>query len=290
MNERFPYVLNVIADNAGNLGEELRRLGQPMWLSAGHAFDIPFTEGPREVLAQARSVAKDSPADINVVATARRRKKLLVADMDSTIIACECLDEIAEMAGFGARVAAITERAMRGENTFEPALRERVALLKGLPVSILESVYAERVRLNPGARALVGTMRAHGAHTILVSGGFTYFTRRVAADAGFHAEYANRLIDEGGMLSGRVAEPVLGRDAKLRVLEESVVGRHIEFIDVLAVGDGANDLAMIERAGLGVAYHAKPVVAKAAHASIAHGDLKALLYLQGFRDDEISDA
>jgi phosphoserine phosphatase len=154
----------------------------------------------------------------------------------------------------------------------------------------LERVYAERVRLNPGARALVGTMRAHGAHTILVSGGFTYFTRRVAADAGFHAEYANRLIDEGGMLSGRVAEPVLGRDAKLRVLEDSVVGRHIEFIDVLAVGDGANDLAMIERAGLGVAYHGKPVVAKAAHASIAHGDLKALLYLQGFRDDEISDA
>lgn len=290
MNERFPYVLNVIADHAGDLAEELRQLGEPAWLSSGYAFDIPFADGPREVLVHARSLAKNRAADINVVASERRRKKLLVADMDSTIIACECLDEIADMAGFGSRVAAITDRAMRGEIAFEPALRERVALLKGMPVSVLERVYAERVRLEPGARTLVSTMRAHGAYTILVSGGFTYFTQRVAADAGFHAEQANALLDDGVHLTGDVAAPVLGRDAKLRALQDAVAAQSLDFSDALAVGDGANDLGMIERAGLGVSYHAKPIVAAAAHASIVHSNLKALLYLQGFRDDELCNA
>jgi phosphoserine phosphatase len=287
--ERFPHVLNVIAENAYALAEELQSLGAPIWLSPGYAFDIPIADAPQDLLLQARAAAKQD-ADINIVATANRRKKLLVADMDSTIIACECLDEIAGVAGFGARVAAITERAMRGEIEFEPALRERVALLKGLPIAVLERVYSERIRLNPGAKALVRTMRAHGGHAVLVSGGFSYFTQRVAAAAGFDAEQANTLLDDGSSLTGHVAEPILGRDAKRAALEDAVARYTIDFSDTLAVGDGANDLDMIMRAGLGVAYHAKPVVAAAADASILHGDLKALLYLQGYRDEDISDS
>ncbi len=289
MFRRYPHVLNVIAGNAGDLAKELRWLGAPIWLCDGYAFDIPFAEEPRATLDRARATA-DRMADINVVGSERRRKKLLVADMDSTIIGCECLDEIADMAGFGPRVAAITERAMRGEIAFELALRERVALLNGLPVAILERVYAERIRLNPGAVALVATMRAHGARTILVSGGFTYFTERVAASAGFDSQQANVLLDDGSQLTGEVAEPVQGRDAKLKALEIAVAEQSIDFADALAVGDGANDLDMIRRAGLGVAYHAKPIVAAAAQASIAHGDLKSLLYLQGYRDGEICEA
>jgi phosphoserine phosphatase len=284
--ERFSHVLNVIAENAAVLAEDLRWLGEPAWLSEGRAFDIPFTEEPTAVLARARAAAINVSADINVVRSDRRRKTLLVADMDSTIIGCECLDEIADMIGIGPHVAAITERAMRGEIAFEPALRERVALLKGFPAALLDKVYAERVRLNPGAKTLVATMRAHGAHTLLVSGGFHFFASRVAGEAGFDSEQANVLLDDGIHLTGEVAEPVLGREAKLAALEEAVAQRGIDFVDTLAVGDGANDLAMIGRAGLGVAYHAKPVVATAAHASIAHGDLTALLYLQGYRDEE----
>ena len=290
MVERFAHVLNVIAKGAAELAAELRGIGHAVWLSQGYAFDVPFTGEPRDVLALARAAAKDAAADINVVPADRRRKKLLVADMDSTIIGCECLDEIAAMAGFGPRVAAITERAMRGEIAFEPALRERVALMKGLPVAMLERVYAERVRLSPGANAVVATMRAHGAHCTLVSGGFTYFTRRVAMAAGFDAEFANTLLDDGATLTGLVAEPILGRDAKTRTLEEAVAKYAIDFSDSLAVGDGANDLGMIERAGLGVAYHAKPVVANAARATIAYGDLKGLLYLQGYSEEEIREA
>jgi phosphoserine phosphatase len=285
--ERISHVLNVIAENARELAEEFRVLGTPLWLSDGYAFDIPLTEDPAGVLTRARAAVEGMPADINIVATERRRKKLLIADMDSTIIACECLDEIAAVAGFGDRVAPITERAMRGEIAFEPALRERVALLKGLPVSLLDRVYAERVHLNAGAKTLVATMRTHGAYTMLVSSGFTYFTRRVAADVGFDADRANILLDDGCAFTGMVAEPVLGRDAKVDVLTAAVAQRGIDFDDTLAVGDGANDLGMIERAGLGVAWHAKPVVAAAARACIAHGDLKALLYLQGYRDEEI---
>jgi phosphoserine phosphatase len=231
--------------------------------------------------------AGDAPVDINAVQTAGRRKKLLVADMDSTIIGCECLDEIADFVGVKAHVSAITERAMRGEIAFEPALRERVALLKGLPVHRLARVYAERVRLNPGARALVQTMKAHGARTCLVSGGFTFFTERVAADAGFDDHQANVLLDDGAALLGQVQEPILGREAKLAALEIEVQRLGISEQDALCVGDGANDLAMIERAGLGVAYHAKPMVAAAAGARIDHSDLTALLYLQGYGDAEI---
>ena len=281
------FVLNVIAEDAAKLADEMRGLGEASWLAKGHAFDIAVTGDGAAALVQARKIASARAVDINLVATKHRRKKLLVADMDSTIIGCECLDELADMAGLKPQVSAITERAMRGEIEFAPALRERVALLTGLPLSALQRVYDERVRLNPGAKALVATMRAHGAKTLLVSGGFAFFTRRVAAAAGFDSEQANVLLDDGETLLGAVAEPILGREAKLAALEEAARAAGLDFADALAVGDGANDLAMIGRAGLGVAYHAKPVVAAAASASIAHGDLTALLYLQGYREDEI---
>lgn len=281
------YVLNVIAEDARFLSGGLSRLGAPVWLS-DTAFDIEIADNGRAALAEARAIAKDARADINLVRTRGRRKKLLVADMDSTIIGCECLDELADMAGLKPKVAAITERAMRGELAFEPALRERVALLKGLPLEALARVYAERVRLNAGARILLATMRRHGAYTILVSGGFAYFTSRVAQDAGFDENRGNRLIDDGRALTGEVGEPVLGREAKLSTLETAAVQRGLSCADAVAVGDGANDLDMIKRAGLGVAYHAKPVVAAAAEASIAHGDLSSLLYLQGYREAEFA--
>ena len=281
------FVLNVIAEDAAELADEMRALGEASWLAGGRAFDIAVAGNGTAALTQARAIAGTRAADVNLVATVRRRKKLLVADMDSTIIGCECLDELADMAGLKPQVAAITERAMRGEIEFAPALRERVSLLQGLPLSALQRVYDERVRLNPGAQTLLATMRAHGAKTLLVSGGFTFFTQRVAALAGFEAEQANVLLDDGATLLGAVAEPILGREAKLAALEEATRESGLDFADTLAVGDGANDLGMIGRAGLGVAYHAKPVVAAAAAASIAHGDLTALLYLQGYREDEI---
>ena len=280
-------VLNVIAEDAASLANDLRELGDADWLAQGHAFDIPFPDAPEEMLARARALVGTRPADINLVAMAQRRKSLLIADMDSTIISCECLDELADMAGLKPQVAAVTERAMKGEIEFAPALRARVALLKGLPLAALEKVWRERVRLNPGAGALVATMRAHGAKTLLVSGGFTFFTQRVAGAAGFESEQANVLLDDGSALLGTVAEPILGREAKLEALERATRSAGLHYAETLAVGDGANDLAMIRRAGLGVAYHAKPIVAAAAGAGIAHGDLTALLYLQGYRSDEI---
>jgi phosphoserine phosphatase len=267
----------------------LRHLGEIVWLSEGRAFDIGLNGDPKAALSGTHASAI-SNADINVIPVEHRRKKLLIADMDSTIIACECLDELADMAGLKADIAAITERAMRGELEFESALRERVGLLKGLSIAALERTYSERVRLNPGARTLVATMKAHGARTVLVSGGFSYFTQRVAADAGFDDHQGNVLLEDGVALTGQVREPILGREAKFAALELETTRLGIDFADTLAVGDGANDLDMIRRAGLGVAYHAKPVVAEAAGARIAHGDLRALLYLQGYRDEEIVDA
>jgi len=288
LSETVTHVLNVIAEDARTLAQEIGPAGEITWLSAGYAFDVALTDDPAEALA--RAGATGAKADINLVATAQRRKRLLVADMDSTIIGCECLDELADIAGIKPQVSAITERAMRGEIAFAPALRERVALLKGLPLAALDRVWRERVHLNPGAKALVATMRRHGARTLLVSGGFTYFTTRVADAAGFDAQQANRLCDDGACLLGEVDEPILGREAKLQALVDATGEAGLDFAQTLAVGDGANDLAMIERAGLGVAWHAKPVVAAAAGASITHGDLKALLYLQGYRDDEIFEA
>ena len=283
-------MLNVIAQDAEDLASRLRAIGEPVWLSQGRAFDVPFEGDPRTVLDEARDAAGGAAADINVVAADGRRKMLLVSDMESTIIDCECLDELAKIAGIGPKIAAITERAMRGEIEFAGALRERVGLLKGLPLTALERVWRERVHLIAGAKELVATMKAHGARTVLVSGGFTYFTSRVAQAVGFDEHQSNVLNDDGTVLSGTVGEPILGREAKLEALERSLARLGLQASQALAVGDGANDLAMIQRAGLGVAYHAKPVVAAGAGASIAQNDLKALLYLQGYTDSEIVSA
>ncbi|MGH7017245.1 MAG: phosphoserine phosphatase SerB [Caulobacteraceae bacterium] len=211
-----------------------------------------------------------------------RRKRLLLADMDSTIIGCECLDELADFAGLRAEISAVTARAMAGEIAFEAALTERVAKLAGLELMALEAAFAERVRLNPGARTLAATMAAHGARCVLVSGGFDFFTSKVAEAAGFHAHRANRLLDDGARLTGEVAQPILGAEAKLAALIEEARAMGISLGETAAVGDGANDLAMIRAAGLGVAYHGKPVLAEAADAAILHTDLASLLYFQGY--------
>jgi phosphoserine phosphatase len=283
----LPYVLNIIGASPYAVRMPLPATSHEVWLSPGRALDIYFDHDPKEVLARARHHFAGQPVDVNVMKRAGRRKKLLIADMDSTIITCECLDELADMAGLKAEVSAITERAMRGELDFAAALRERVGMLEGLELAALEQVYVERIRLSGGAKELLATMRKSGAYTLLVSGGFTYFTSRVAKDAGFHADQANSLLHDGAALTGLVGDPILGREAKLAALEAAAAELGISAEEALAVGDGANDLAMIQRAGLGVAYRAKPIVAEAAGARVSHGDLTALLYLQGYSDDEI---
>ena len=245
------FVLNVIGKGAEPGIFSGLDNGPAKILSPGHAFDLPVV-GIAALIA-ARDIASDLPLDINLVKTEKRRKTLLIADMDSTIINVECLDELADMAGLKPQIAAITERAMRGELVFEAALKERVGMLKGLALSALEKTYAERVRLNPGAKSLLATMRAHGAHSVLVSGGFGFFTSRVAALAGFHENFGNSLIDDGTALTGGVGMPILGREAKVETMQRTVQKLGIAAGDVLAVGDGANDLGMIKLAGLGVA-------------------------------------
>ncbi len=232
----------------------------------------------------------DLPVDWCLQPEAGRKKRLLIADMDSTIINVECLDELADFAGKKAEISAITERAMRGELEFEGALRERVGMLKGLKASALQACYDARVQLNPGAAVAVKTMAAHGAYCMLVSGGFTFFTDRVSAAAGFHSHRANSFIMDGETLAGAVGEPILGKQAKLAALLEETSALGLTAFDALAVGDGANDLAMIEAAGLGVAYRAKPVVAAQADARVDHSDLTALLYFQGYRESEFAGA
>lgn len=250
------------------------------------AFELPLLADPSAASEVVRGAAGSLRVDWCVQPAAGRRKRLLVADMDSTIINVECLDELADFAGKKAEIAAITERAMQGELEFEGALRERVGMLKGLSAAALQQAYDERVRLNPGARTLVRTMAANGARCVLVSGGFTFFTRRVAEAAGFHADRANTLGEADGALTGLVGEPILGREAKLAALKEEAAALGVPLDAALAVGDGANDLAMIQAAGLGVAYRAKPIVAEQADAAVNHADLTALLYFQGYRSDE----
>jgi phosphoserine phosphatase len=259
------------------------------WLDSGVAADLFFGGDPSALpLARPRlsSTLAGEPIDAIVQRAAGRRKKLLLADMDSTLIGQECIDELAARVGIGARVAAITERAMRGEIAFEPALRERVGLLAGLPETVIAEVLENSITLTPGGRVLVQTMRAAGAHAAIVSGGFTQFTGAIAALLGFHEHRANQLIVENGLLVGQVGEPILGRDAKLATLRDLRARLGLALHETLAVGDGANDLAMLGEAGLGVAYHAKPAVAAAAHARIDHSDLTALLYAQGFARSE----
>ncbi|WP_028161800.1 phosphoserine phosphatase SerB [Bradyrhizobium elkanii] len=262
--------------------------GAAEWLFDEVAIDIPFdgSEDIKAIEARLQEARGDLPIDIVVQPRAFRRKKLFLADMDSTMIGQECVDELADFAGMKEHVSKITERAMRGEIAFEPALRERVALLKDLPVSVVDEVLKKRITPTPGGRELVMTMRANGAWTCLISGGFTLFTSAIAAKIGFQENRANELIAQGGKLVGEVKEPIVGRAAKLATLIELREAFDLDAIDTLAVGDGANDLGMIEAAGLGVAYHAKPAVAAAAAARIDYGDLTALLYAQGYRRDE----
>lgn len=258
------------------------------WLAEGVACDffLPSGADSGETDATLRAALASEPVDIVVQDESARRKKILIADMDSTMIDQECIDELADEVGLKDHVAAITARAMRGEIAFEPALRERVALLKDLDLGVIDRIVAGRITLASGARALVQTMRAHGGYTALVSGGFDVFTGRIAEKLGFHENRANRLIDRDGRLAGEVAEPILGRAAKAQALTEISARLGLTPADAIAVGDGANDLDMIMLAGTGVALHAKPSVAAQAKVRIDHADLTALLYLQGFRREE----
>ena len=255
--------------------------GAAQWLAPDLAAEFPLEQPPGnqwEVWAELQSRG----IDLAVQPAAGRQKAMLIADMDSTMIVQECIDELADMAGVGAHVAEITERAMNGELEFEGALRERVALLRGLEAGIIDRVIAERITFTPGAATLLATMRANGAYAVLVSGGFTAFTGHVAGALGFDEHHANTLLTADGALSGEVAEPILGRAAKLEALRRISAARGISAAQVMAVGDGANDLAMLEVAGAGVAFHAKPSVAARCALRINHGDLTALLYLQGY--------
>ena len=258
------------------------------WLADGIACDIPLASGISHEEAEntLRASLDGAPVDVVVQEQDTRRKKILIADMDSTMIQQECIDELAEEAGLREHVAAITARAMNGEIEFEPALRERVALLKGLPLSVIDKVISTRISLMPGGVELVRTMRKHGAYTALVSGGFTSFTRRVAEMIGFNEDRANTLLHDGAHLSGTVSDPILGREAKVEKLVEIADRLGLTPQDAIAVGDGANDLGMIQLAGTGVALHAKPAVAAQAKVRIDHGDLTALLYIQGYRKSD----
>ncbi|MEM7768121.1 MAG: phosphoserine phosphatase SerB [Pseudomonadota bacterium] len=270
-------------------GMSLRELG-------GHAeefaaeVELPPSAPPVDVMRDALREAAGTGADMALVPAANRRKRLLICDMDSTIIAQECLDELADFAGLKAQVSAITERAMRGELDFEAALTTRVAMLEGLSLDALDACYTARIRLNPGAATLVATMKAKGAHTWLVSGGFTFFTERVASTAGFETHRGNTLLDDGERLTGAVGQPILGREAKLDALKSATGEAGLIPADALALGDGANDLAMICAAGLGIAYRAKPIVAADADAAINVCSLTAALFYQGIPAEEFVTA
>lgn len=254
----------------------------PHWLDEHQAADIAANGIDADQAQEAVRRALDGPRDVIAQPEAGRRKRLLIADMDSTIITSETLDEIAAFAGLKERIADITARSMNGEIDFATALRERVAMLKGLGLDALERTWAA-TQYTDGAATLVATMRAQGAFCALVSGGFTYFTGRVREKLGFDLDQANTLHDDGAVLTGTVAEPILDRDAKLATLSRLCAERGIPLADALTVGDGANDLAMLRAAGLGVAFRAKPVVAREARARVDHGDLTALLFAQGYR-------
>lgn len=268
--------------------EELRAAwggGAVRWLSLDEAAEFALAQMPGDLWARWEALQAQA-VDLVVQRAEGRRKRLLLADMDSTMIRQECIDELAVVAGVGERVAEITRRAMNGELDFEGALVERVGLLRGLPVGVIDEVLRDRITHMPGGFELVATMKAHGARAVLVSGGFTAFTARVAAALGFDENRANVLLEEGGRLTGEVARPILGREAKVRALEEVTAAMGITEADVIAVGDGANDLGMLGRAGTGVALHAKPVVAAQCDVRVNHADLAALLFIQGYGRDE----
>ncbi|MFC3713130.1 phosphoserine phosphatase SerB [Sphingoaurantiacus capsulatus] len=256
------------------------QLGMTGWIDRDKACDVQF-RGAEVAAARAAVDALGLPIDIFVQPRATREKQMIIADMDSTMITVECIDELADYAGIKPQIAAVTEAAMRGELDFAEALDARVALLKGLAATAIDRCHEERVRLMPGARTLVQTMRARGSHSVLVSGGFTAFADRVGAAIGFAKVIANELLIDGEALAGTVAKPIVDSDTKLKTLRAEASVHGIPIDATLAVGDGANDIPMIEAAGLGVAYHAKPKTEAAAAAAVRQGDLTALLYAQG---------
>ena len=255
----------------------------PRWLCPEHALEVAHFPAVGDVVA----ALAQAPIDINIIPAENRRKRLLVADMDSTMIEQECIDELGAAAGLKDQISAITAKAMRGELDFAAALKERVGLLAGLDAGLIGTLLATRITLMPGGPALIATMKAHGAYTALVSGGFQQFTSAIAAKLGFHCNEANDLCIENGKLTGAVREPILGADAKRAALRRLALARGLTAADAIAVGDGANDIPMLLEAGLGVALHAKPHVKAAARISIDHGDLTALLYLQAYQWQEI---
>ncbi len=293
----MPHVLTLIAAPGGldpallppiraaleNLGASP---GTPVWLAEREAVDLPYDDVPPEqAVAATRATLGAAPVDAIAQPSEGRRKRLLVADMDSTIVTSETLDELAAYAGLKEEIAAITRRSMNGELDFAQALRARVGMLKGLSVEALEATWT-RTEMMPGAAELIATMRKHGAYCCLASGGFTFFTGRVAERLGFDRHVSNILLQADGKLTGLVEEPVFGRESKLETLKALAAERGLSLAETLAVGDGANDLDMLGAAGLGVAYHAKPIVAAAARARVDHNDLRALLYAQGYRKQE----
>lgn len=286
---------NPVLDNetvSGVLGHLGQGAAETQWLAEGVACDtaiaIDNADEAVQVQERARAFMSDLPIDANVLALDGRRKKLLIADMDSTIIEQECIDELGIVAGAGEEIQEVTRRAMRGELDFIEALRGRVALMKGLPASAIADVIENRISFVGGGRALVQTMKANGAYCALISGGFSHFTSHVAGVCGFDTHQANELIIEDGVLTGRVAKPELGGAAKVEALNKLAGEHNIAVSEAVAVGDGANDLGMLGLAGMGVALHAKPAVREAARTVIDHGDLTALLYLQGYAKAEFS--
>ncbi|NTF42401.1 phosphoserine phosphatase SerB [Rhizobium rhizogenes] len=283
-NPSNPVLVPAIAERAA----EAAKASGLYWLADGIACDIVLRDDADLQAAEANILAAigGEPIDFVIQNAETRRKKLLIADMDSTMIGQECIDELAAEVGLKDKVADITARAMNGEIAFEPALRERVALLKGLPLSVVDDVIAKRITLTPGGPELIATMKAKGYYTALVSGGFTVFTSRIAATLGFDEDRANLLLEENGVLTGFVEEPILGKQAKVDALNDIAEKLGISTDEALAVGDGANDLGMLQLAGSGVALHAKPTVSAQARMRIDHGDLTALLYIQGYRKSD----
>jgi len=276
------------------LGRHRAAALEPDWLALGRACDLAFVGlAPEDAAALLPPAIENAlgvlPLDIVTQPNEGRRKRLLVADLEATVIENEMLDELADLRGLGPGISEITRRAMNGEIDFAAALSERVALLRGTPIAVLADA-ARRIRINPGARELVATMRVHGAYTALISGGFRTFSALVRHALGFDTDVANELVFDGGVLAGTVRAPILDREGKRATLERLAAERNLKLSDTLAVGDGANDLPMIERAGLGVAYHGKPALAERAPHRIDRADLRALLYIQGYRDSEIAAA